>query len=108
VEVSLEITHQAPEPVIRLDALFGLLALDENLLSLLLVLPEIRLRDSGFEAAQDFLAPGGFKGNSARVRCAFGARRSDFRGLLESSDLRLSLRLCFSAQRGPASGLRPR
>jgi hypothetical protein len=84
VEVSLEITRQAPELLIRLDALFGLFALDQNLLSLLLILPEVWLRDPGFQAAQEFLAPGGFKGSSARVRCAFGARRSDFRGLRES------------------------
>jgi hypothetical protein len=70
MEIGFEVAGFAVERFGGAEAVFDLLALLENSLRLLLILPEIRVADFFFEGGE--LLAGGFyvKDSSARGRCA--------------------------------------
>lgn len=70
MEICLHIGDSARKFFFRGDVGFGALALLENGLRLLLILPERRVVDFGFEGFQKFAACADVKDSSARVRCA--------------------------------------
>jgi hypothetical protein len=70
VEIGFDIADDANEFVFRSDDSFGALALLENGLSLLLIVPEAGVVDFGVERFQQVATRGNVKDNSARDRCA--------------------------------------
>jgi hypothetical protein len=70
VKESLDIAHGLRELLVGGDIILGQLALLEDGLRLLLVLPESGFAGFGFEKFQAFAAGGRVKDSSARVRCA--------------------------------------
>jgi hypothetical protein len=81
VEIGFHVGENAREFFFGGDIALGALALLQNGLSLLLVLPECRIADFCFERFYDFAAGGNVKDNSARVRCASSVLRSGIEGL---------------------------
>jgi hypothetical protein len=81
VEICFHVRKNAREFFFGGDVAFGALALLQDGLSLLLVLPECRIADFCFEGLYDFAAGGNVKDNSARGRCAFSVLRSGIEDL---------------------------
>jgi hypothetical protein len=81
VEIGVDVGKNAREFFFGGNIAFRALALLQNGLSLLLVLPERRIADFCFEGFYDFAAGGNVKDNSARVRCASSVLRSGIEDL---------------------------
>jgi len=81
VEIGFDVADGAGELFVRGDVAFGVLALLEDGLGLLLILPKGGIAGFLFEGLQAFAVGGNVKDSSARVRCAFSIRQSDSAGL---------------------------
>jgi len=76
MEIGVDVRKRAREFFFGGDAGFGVLALLEDGLSFLLVLPEVGRADFLFERFQEFTIGGNVKDSSGRARCVFSARRN--------------------------------
>jgi hypothetical protein len=68
-DVSLDVARDCSQLIFRGNLFFGALAIAQNSLRFLLVVPEVGLSDAGFERFQTFAVLRGVKDNSERVRC---------------------------------------